>query len=172
MDVIQKRRSVRSYLDKPVPEEELNTVLEAGRLAPSAKNLQPWHFIVVTDRQKREVLSHGRWAKFLKECPVVIVGCGDQTGSPKWFAVDVAIAMQQMVIAATSRGLGTCWIGSFEEVEVRKCLDIPERYRVVAMLALGYPKDSLDLTARIMGAKKRKPLDDIVSYESFGAKKA
>lgn len=174
MDVfqaIEKRRSVRTYADKPVPEDLLTKVLEAGRLAPSAKNLQPWHFIVVTDSKKREVLSHGRWAKFLKDCPVVIVGCGDEELSPKWYAVDVAIAMQQMVLAATAEGLGTCWIGSFDEAEVKSCLGIPGHQRVVAMLALGYPRESLDIAARVMGTRKRRPMDDIVSREAYGARR-
>jgi len=166
-DAIQMRRSVRSYQDRPVAQESLNRVLEAGRLAPSANNLQPWHFVVVTDGRKREELSHGRWAKFLKECPVVIVGCGDQRASPKWHVIDVAIALQQMVIAATAEGLGTCWIGSFDEGVVRSSLGIPDNYKVVAMLAVGYPKEPLDQAARVMGTKKRKPIADIVSYESF-----
>jgi len=171
-EAIERRRSVRAYLNKPVPEDVLMKILEAGRLAPSAKNLQPWHFVVVTDSKKREVLSRGRWAKFLKDCPVAIVGCGDEELSPRWHAVDVSIAMQQMVLAATAEGLGTCWIGSFDEAEVKGCLGIPEHQRVVAMLALGYPKDGPGIAARILGARRRRPLDDVVSWESFGAKKA
>ncbi|MEM0343849.1 MAG: nitroreductase family protein [Thermoplasmata archaeon] len=167
-EAIRIRRSVRSYLDKPVPESALNRILEAGRLAPSANNLQPWHFVVVTDQAKREELSHGRWARFLKDCPVVIVGCGDRAASPKWHPIDVAIAMQQMVIAATADGLGTCWIGSFDEDVVRRILKVPENYRVVAMLAVGYPKEPLEPTARLRDTRRRKPIAEIVSYETFG----
>lgn len=171
-EAIRIRRSVRSYLDKPVPEDALNRILEAGRLAPSANNLQPWHFVVVTDRAKRAELSHGRWAGFLKDCPVVIVGCGDKEASPKWYPIDVAIALQQMVIAATAEGLGTCWIGSFDEDVVRRSLKVPESYRVVAMLAVGYPKEPLERTARFKDVKRRKPMADIVSYETFGGSKS
>ena len=105
--------------------DRIKLILEAGRLAPSAGNIQPWHFIVVRDVEKRKRLSKARWAKFLAEAPVVIVGCGDQRASPRWFHVGVAIAMQNMVLATTGEGLGTCWVGSFNE-EVRELLKIPE----------------------------------------------
>jgi nitroreductase len=170
-EAIQKRRSVRAYDQKPVPPETVAKILEAGRIAPSANNRQPWHFIVVTDQSKREVLSEGRYAKFLKDTPVVIVGCGDRVTSPKWHVVDTAIALQQMVIAATAEGLATCWIGSFSEDSVRALLKIPEEFTVVAMLALGYPREKTDLKAKLLGLHNRKPLESIVSYEEFGEPK-
>ncbi|MEM3616695.1 MAG: nitroreductase family protein [Candidatus Bathyarchaeia archaeon] len=170
-EAVQVRRSVRAYQPTPVPKEKLLRVLEAGRLAPSAGNIQPWHFIVVTDAEKRERLAQARFAKFLKEAPVVIVGCGDQRASPKWFGVDVAIAMQNMVLTATSMGLGTCWVGSFDESQVRELLKIPENSRVVALLALGYPRKKFDLTGKILHLiRRRKPLEKIVSFEEFGKK--
>jgi len=170
-EAVQKRRSVRAYQPTPVPKEKLLRVLEAGRLAPSAGNIQPWHFIVVTDAEKREKLGEARFAKFLKEAPVVIVGCGDQKASPKWFVVDVAIAMQNMVLTATSEGLGTCWVGSFDENQVRELLKIPENYRVVALLALGYPRDKFDFTGKVLHLfRRRKPLEKIVSFDEFGKK--
>ncbi|MCQ5362804.1 MAG: nitroreductase [Candidatus Verstraetearchaeota archaeon] len=168
LEAIITRRSVRSYMPDPVPREVLERILEAGRLAPSAMNLQPWHFIVVTDKEKRRALSAGRFARFLAEVPVVIVGCGNEHLSPKWYAIDTAIALQNMVIAATNEGLGSCWVGSFDEMEVKELLKIPEGYRVVAMLALGYPRKDIDLMGRlvkIVRAKKR--LDEIVSAEEF-----
>jgi len=170
-EAVQARRSVRAYQSTPVPKEKLLQVLEAGRLAPSASNIQPWHFIVVTDAEKRERLAQGMFSKFLKEAPVVIVGCGDQRASPKWFMVDVAIAMQNMVLTATSMGLGTCWVGSFEENQVRQLLKIPENYRVVALLALGYPKKKFDFTGKVLHLiRRRKPLEKVVSFEEFGKK--
>lgn len=168
-EAIKRRRSVRSYLPDTVPEEIIERILEAGRLAPSAGNIQPWHFILVTDINKRQALSAGRFAKFVSEAPVVIVGCGNERASPKWYAVDTAIAMQNMVIAATSEGLGSCWVGSFDEREVRNILKIPDEYRVIAMLTIGYPHESLDPLEKVVKAvRPRKRLEDIVSSEEYG----
>jgi len=174
MDVfgaIQTRRSVRAYEPTPVPKEKLNKILEAARLAPSAENIQPWHFIVITNPSKRERLAKAPFAGFLKEAPVVIVGCGNQRASPRWFMVDVAIAMQNMVLAATAEGLGTCWIGSFNEKEVREMLKIPGEYRIVALLALGYPRKKIDIQGAILHTiRRRKKLEEIISFEEFGRK--
>jgi len=172
-DAIKARKSVRSYDEKPVPSEVLERVLEAGQMAPSASNVQPWHFIVVTDQQKRVALSAGRYAKFLKNTPVVLVGLGDREAAPEWHVVDVTIALENIVLAATAEGLGSCWIGSFHESEVKAALSIPDRWEVVAMLALGYEKEKMDLARAIVTRiRKRKTLGEIVSYESFeGSKK-
>ena len=170
MDAIKARNSVRSYTDEPVAKESLEKILEAGRLAPSAHNGQPWHFIVVTDADKKEELSKGRWAKFLKEAPAVIVGCGNREKAPDWYAVDVTIAMENMVLAATSMGLGTCWIGSFDEEAVKKLLKVPESMSVIAMLPVGHPRKKIDLSALLVRSRNRKPMDEIVSYESYGSK--
>ncbi|MGC8935961.1 MAG: nitroreductase family protein [Candidatus Methanomethylicaceae archaeon] len=169
-EAIIRRRSVRSYLPDPIPEAVIKKILEAGRVAPSAGNVQPWHFIIVTDPEKRRALSTSRFAKFLLEPPLVIVGCGNERQSPKWYAIDTAIALQNMVIAATAEGLGTCWIGSFEENKVKGLLKIPEGYRVVAMLAVGYPKDRSDLVGKIIKTvRPKKSLEEIASAEEFGS---
>lgn len=168
-DAIQNRHSVRSYLSDEVPREKLTKILEAARLAPSAGNLQPWHFIIVTDGQMRKKLSKGRYAKFLVESPIVIVGCGDRRVSPNWHLVDTTIAMQNMVLTATSEGLGTCWIGSFSEKQVKKILSIPERFRVVALLALGYRGKKTDLSRKVLHFfRRKKKLEKITSLEKFG----
>jgi len=168
-DAIKNRHSVRSYLSDDVPREKLNRILEAGRLAPSAGNIQPWHFIIVTDGKLRKKLSKGRYAKFLVESPIVIVGCGDRRASPNWHVVDTTIALQNMVLTATSEGLGTCWIGSFNEKQVKKILSIPERYRVVALLALGYSSNKTDFSSKVLHFfRRRKKLEKITSHEKFG----
>lgn len=168
-EAIQKRHSVRAYFRNEVPRKKLERILEAGRLAPSAGNIQPWHFIVVTDAHKRKKLSKGRFAKFLVESPVVLVGCGDKKASPNWYVVDTTIAMQNMVLAATSEGLGTCWIGSFKENQVKELLSIPERFRVIALLALGYRREKLDLAGKALHLfRSRKKLEKIISLEEFG----
>ncbi|MBC7092328.1 MAG: nitroreductase family protein [Nitrososphaeria archaeon] len=168
-EAIQKRRSVRKYLDKEVPMELILKVLEAGRLAPSAHNSQPWHYIIVTDPEKRKKIAEsGKWAGFLKNTPVVIVGCGDPEASPNWYMVDVTISMQNMVLEATELGLGTCWVGSFDQDTVKKLLNIPEKYKVVALLALGYPAEGIEITSKILHTvRPRKKLEEIYSLNEF-----
>lgn len=158
LEIIYRRRSIRKYEKRPVPEDALRAVLEAGRLAPSARNLQPWHFIVVKDPEIKRKLVFSSWNKFIEEAPVVIVGCGE--ADKKWAVVDVAIALENMVIAAESLGLGSCWIGHFDEGEVKKVLKIPDRLKVVAMITLGYP-------AERPSPPLKKKLEDIVHFDEF-----
>ena len=127
-EAISARKSVRAYESTPVPKEVLEKVLEAGRVAPSAANIQPWHFIVVTDAEKRKVISRGPYAKFVTQSPVVIVACGNAKTSAKWHEIDVSLAIENMVLAATSLELGTCCIGGFIEADVRKLLAVPEDF--------------------------------------------
>jgi nitroreductase len=169
-EAVQKRHSTRAYESTPVPEEKLEKILEAARLAPSAGNIQPWHFIIVRNREKRETLAKGgRYARFLAESPIVIVGCGDQKASPNWYAVDVAIAMQNMVLTTTGEGLATCWIGSFDEDRVRNLLKIPHNFRVIALVALGYPRERLDIEGRILHlVRRKKSIKKILSLDEYG----
>jgi nitroreductase len=168
-EAIRLRKSVRVYDSKLVPQDILLKILETAQLAPSAGNAQPWHFVVVADKMTREKLSEGLYAKFLAEAPVVIVGCGDEEASSKWHRVDVTIALEHIVLAATSEGLGTCWVGSFDESAVRKLLKVPEKYRVVALLAVGYPRERLDLARKASSlVRSRKKLEQIVSFDEFG----
>ena len=162
VDVILSRRSIRKYLDKSISLDVMNTILEAGRQAPSAGNGQPWHFIVITDQQTKEALSHGRYNTFLKDAPVAIVACGYiGTGQGrKWSTVDTSIAVQNMVVAAWSLGVGSCWIGDFVESEVKQLLGIPNDYQVVTLLSLGYP-------AEVPEARARKSLGEIVSSNQW-----
>lgn len=168
-EAVQERHSIRNYQDKPVEREKLEKILEAGRLAPSAKNIEPWHFIAVTDPEKRKVLSGGTWAKFLSQSPLVIVACGDKKASPDWYAIDVALAMENMVLVATSLGLGTCCVGSFNEKEVKTVLKIPENFEVLIMLAVGYPGNNIDLSSKLLNiVRTRKSLSDVASEEEYG----
>ncbi len=171
-EVIQKRRSVRSYEPTPVPVEKLRKVLEAARLAPSAGNVQPWRFIVVIDSDKRRKIAKGcRFGRFLAESPVVIVGCGHQRASPRWYAIDTCIAMENLVLAATGEGLGTCWIGMFNEKEIREMLKIPSHLKVVALLALGYPRKKRDISAKLAHLiRPTKKLEKIAYLEEYGKK--
>ncbi len=169
-EAIQKRKSIRSYGPTSIPSEKLQRLLEAARLAPSAGNIQPWRFIVVMDPQKRRRIARGcRFGHFLDESPIVIVGCGDQKASPRWYAIDTCIAMENLVLAATGEGLGTCWIGSFNEKTVREMLKIPPHWKVVALLALGYAREKLNITAKLAHfMRPRKKLEKVAFLEEYG----
>lgn len=167
LEAILKRRSVRSYLDKDVEEEKLMEVLEAGRLAPSACNIQPWKFIVLKDREVRsKMVKACANQNFVGSAPVLIVGCIVSKGYSMggWFdsnILDIGIALDHMTLQAAHLGLGTCWIGAFNEKEVKDLLSIPNEVRVVAILTLGYPKN-----VNIF-EKDRKSLKDVVSFDKF-----
>ena len=171
-EAIQVRKSVRAYDSKPIPKEILMKILEAGRISPSAANWQPWHFIVVTDPEKREILSKWIWTRFLRESPVVIVGCGDKKRSPEFHVIDVSIALQSMVLMATAEGIGTCWVGGFKEDVVRELCKIPENFEVVCLIAMGYPREKFSLSRIIAGGKRRKAISEVVSFDEFGKKDA
>ncbi|NLJ60013.1 MAG: nitroreductase [Firmicutes bacterium] len=166
MEIIEKRRSVRAYKTQEISDEKLSKVLEAARLAPSASNRQPWKFVVVRDPAKRgELAKASRGQSFVGEAPIVIAGVALEPervmscGVPA-YAVDLAIALEHIALAAQDEGLGTCWIGAFSQEEVKKILGVPDQYKVVALMPIGYPEDA-------PGPKTRKPLDDIVCYERF-----
>jgi nitroreductase len=168
-EAIEERRSIRKYQDTPVSREKLEKILEAARLAPSAKNIEPWHFIAVTDAEKRKALSGGTWAKFLTQSPLVIVACGDKKASPDWYVIDVALAVENMVLTAVSLGLGTCCVGSFNEKDIKATLKIPEKFEVLVLLAIGYPEDHVDLSSKILNLiRTRKTLSEVASEEEFG----
>ncbi len=167
-EAVRNRLSVRAYRPDPVPEDVLKRILEAGRLAPSAKNYQPWKFIVVKDEQVRAALVPAcRGQAFVGAAPVTICACALVEQAWKgmggyWSAeaVDVTIALEHMILAAAAEGLGTCWIGAFIEAEVRKVLAIPENAKPIALTPLGYP-------ARPGTPRPRRPLDEIVCYDRF-----
>jgi len=165
-EAIRNRQSVRAYEDKPVPEEKLNRILEAARLAPSASNRQSWKFIVVKDAQRRRELSIAASGQsFVGEAPVIIAAVATEPASlmtcevPR-YAVDMAIAIEHMALAAVEEGLGTCWIGAFSQKKVKEILGVPEKYQVVTVLPLGFPKQE-------GRPKMRKSIQEIVCYETF-----
>jgi nitroreductase len=167
VEAIKMRKSVRSYLDKPVENEKLLHILEAARLAPSAFNRQRWRFVIIQDRQTREKLAEGaKIPPFVGKAPVIIVACAKtdscmmRYGQP-CYPIDVAIALDHITLAAVEYGLGTCWISAFDEKKVQEILDIPEEIRVISLMSLGYPSDSS------IAEKNRLPLDEILKYGSW-----
>lgn len=161
---IMERRSVRKYAAKPVPEKDLQAILEAGRQAPSAANRQPWHFVVVRDpEQKRQVAEACSGQSWMAEAGVIIAGIGKPTVNEKWYPVDVAIAMQNMILAATALGYGTCWIGAFSEQDVARLLGVPEDCKVVALTPVGVPADRPE-------ARPRQPMSEFASLDRYGQK--
>lgn len=168
--VLQKRKSVRSYVSDPVTDKDILTILEGARLAPSAGNIQPWHFIIIKDNETRGKIAKGcRYGKFLSESPVVIIACGNKQASSDWYAVDTAIALEHVVLGATALGLGTCWIGMFNEQDIRTLVNLPTQFEIIALLALGYPREKTDLWAKILHViRPRKQLAHILSSEQYG----
>jgi len=149
MEAIRTRRSVREYRPDPVPEGTLDRLMEALRLAPSACNNQPWRFVIVTEPGLRKKLaSASQGQMFIAEAPVIVVGCALPKRAYRWMGghwnsadVDVAIALDHLTLAAASEGLGTCWIGAFDEKAVKELLGIPEQAKVVALTPVGRPRN-------------------------------
>jgi nitroreductase len=166
-EAIRTRKSVRSYQDRPVEPEKLRRVMEAARLAPSARNDQEWRFVVVTDPEKRKLLaSDASTEHFMGGAPVIIAACAETDGrimrcGQKAYPIDVAIAIDHLTLAAVAEGLGTCWIGSFDPEAVRKILGIPPSVAVVELLPLGYPREPQPVP------KSRLPYDTIVRLERW-----
>jgi nitroreductase len=166
-NAVRTRKSVRAWADKLVEEEKLNAVLEAGRLAPSASNRQEWRFVVVRDPETRKMLASAAGGQaFVGQAPVVIAACADTDEhrmrcGQQSYPIDVAIALDHMTLAAVELGLGTCWIGLFDENRVKEILGIPEKIRVVELMPLGYPAEPWAVE------KKRLPMDRIVKYEHW-----
>ncbi|MDD5064429.1 MAG: nitroreductase family protein [Phycisphaerae bacterium] len=165
LEVIRKRYSCRAYLDKPIEKEKLEQLFEAARLAPSAKNLQDWRFVVVSEKDKKQqVAASTNHPEVFGKAGVMIAACSNsnyvmkcgQAVSP----IDVAIAMEHISLQATQLQLATCWIGSFEPETVRKALGIPQDIAVIELMAVGYPADQAKTPSR-------EPIENIVCYDKW-----
>jgi len=167
IDAIRKRKSVRKYLDKEIPQEIINTVMEAARLAPSTKNSQPWKFIIVKDNTlKKELVEACGNQKFIQEAPLVIVGCAINTfytvsGDCPSYPIDLSIALAHINLQAVELGLGACWIGLFNQEKIKNILKIEKDAVVVCLMTLGYSREEETIV------KGRKPLSDIICYDYF-----
>ena len=165
-EAIRSRRSIRAYLPKDVEPEKLQLVLESARLAPSASNRQEWKFILVKDPDKKAGIAFASNNQaFIRDAGAVIVACATEAtavmkcGQPR-YTVDLSIAMSFMLLQAEELGLGTCWIGAFDEFAVKEILEIPDHIRVVALTPIGYP-------AVVPGPRPRKELEQVTCFDKW-----
>lgn len=166
MELALARSSVRRYSDRPVECEKLSLLLEAARLAPSAVNLQPWKFLVVTSRKGKEALCQSYTNEWFRTAPAYIVACGNHNTS--WHRkfdgkdhcdVDVAIAVEHICLCAAAQGLGTCWVCNFDPGKLGEYLALPEEWEPIAIIPVGYPEG--DGAVR---PKSRKPIEEVTEW--------
>jgi nitroreductase len=147
-EVLKKRRSIRKYKKVPVEQDKIDRILEAVRIAPSAKNAQPWHLIVIKDENVRLGLREAYGSAWFTDAPVIICACGEpakawvRRDGKSYLDVDVAIAFEHLILAAAAEGLGTCWIGAFDPTAVKRVLGLPGGIEPLAMTPLGYPDET------------------------------
>ena len=164
MDVrecLKTRRSIRAYQDKPVPKEIIADIIDCARMSPSAINIQPWEFIVVTNPETRKKIADlTDYGKFIATAPVCIaVFCKDT----KYYLEDGCIASMAILLAAWSYGLGTCWVAGDKKhyaEPIRQLLGVPEGYKLVSLIAMGYPAEQ--------PTKEKRPLNEVLHWERFG----
>ena len=178
LDLVKHRKSVRDFLDKPVEREKIMMCLEAARLAPSASNSQPWRFIVVDDRQLKNRLCAAAFGgvyfinSFCKTAPVIVVVISEKSRfltrigamfrGTQFYLIDIGIACEHLVLQAEDLGLGTCWIGWFNEGAVKAVLNIPQDKKIDILIALGYYDRE-----KLGREHSREPMEKIASFNSF-----
>lgn len=178
LDLLKHRKSVRDFLDRSVEREKIMKCLEAARLAPSACNSQQWKFIVVDDKQLKNKLCDAAFSgiysvnAFCKMAPVIVVVISEKSKflariggmfrGTKYYLIDIGIAMEQFVLQAEELGLGTCWIGWFNEGAIKPILNIPQRKKIDILIALGYYDRE-----KLGPEHGREPIDKIASFNSY-----
>jgi nitroreductase len=167
-DAIKARQSIRRYLDRPVEPEVIDALIESASLAPSASNRQEWRYVAVSDPALKKELSKAASNQgFVSEAGCVFACCAEtdlheMRCGQLCYPIDLAISIDHITLRAVELGLGTCWIGSFSEEQVKKLLDIPDHIRVVELLTVGYPADA---TVR---PKNRLAKDKILFHNRWG----
>lgn len=169
-EAIERRRSVRAYTSEKVSEKDVDTLIEAARCAPSAGNIQPWEFVIVTDPETKRRLSDAALRQtFIEEAPVVIVVCVDvarsssgygSRGANLYCLQDTAAATENILLATQGLGLAACWVGAFYEDEVARVVNSPRNVRPVAIVPVGRPAEK-------PRARSKRPMKEIVHYEKF-----
>jgi nitroreductase len=170
LEIIKNRRSIRVFKKQDIPPDIIEKLLEAARWAPSAGNVQPWAFVVVSSQKMKQSLSMAAFGqKTLEEASVVIVVCADEKLAEQSYGVrgkslfclqDTAAAIQNILLTAYSLGLGSCWIGAFKEDEIKKAIKAPKEMRPIAMIPIGYPNEA-------PSARSRRPVSEIMHKETF-----
>jgi len=170
LEAIERRRSVRDFADENVPDDVVLKAIEAASHAPSAGNLQPWEFVIVRDREiKKKLVFAALDQTFIAEAPVVLVVCTDekrsaggygQRGINLYCIQDTAAAIENLLLAIHSLGYGACWIGAFDEDEVRRVVNAPRAVRPVAIIPIGRPLGETSV-------RRKRRLEEFVHYETF-----
>ena len=170
LEAIKGRRSIRAFKNQDVPAETVEELIDAARWAPSAGNIQPWEFVIVTHAEtKRRLSDAALHQSFIEEAPVVIVVCADvarsswgygSRGTNLYCLQDTAAAIENMLLAAQALGLATCWVGAFREDDVAKVVNTPRNVRLVAIVPVGRPAEK-------PRARPKRSLREIVHYEKF-----
>lgn len=169
--VMENRKSVKSFSSQNVPQNKVDNIINAARLAPSWKNNQCWKFVLVKDKTTIKALaqavgSDNTAQKGVEEAPLVVVVCAEPNKSAdinnkELYLVDTAIAMEHLILAAENEGLGTCWVAKFNEEEIRRTLVVPENFRIVALTPVGFADEKADVEAR-------RPINEVVFQEKWG----
>lgn len=169
-EVIKKRRSIRSYKKQELPQEIVNQIVDAARLAPSAGNSQSWAFVIVKKEEAKLALAQAAFGqRWLGGAAIVIVVCADlkraeesygQRGKILYAIQDTSAAIENILLAASALGLGACWMGAFREEEIRKIINASMDMKPVALIPIGYPSESPN-------ARSRRPLSEVVFEETF-----
>ncbi|MCX7918253.1 MAG: nitroreductase family protein [bacterium] len=161
IEALKTRRSIRKYLDRPVSKELIEQLVDVGRLAATANNLQPWEFVVVTDANMRQQLADiTEYGKFIKIAPVCILVFSKDT---KYFLEDGSAATQNILVAARALGLGSCWVAGDKKPyadKIRELLGVPTGYKLISLIAIGYPAETPE-------AKNKRPLSSVIHWEKF-----
>jgi nitroreductase len=173
MEAIKNRRSVRAYDPRPIEPASYQRLRDALRFAPSACNFQPWRFILVEDTQmKANIAEASNGQTWMAQAPLIVVACGFPVQAYKKMGgyfnsvdIDLAIALDHLSLVAAGDGLGTCWIGAFDEQAIKKLLEIPKEVKIVALMPVGYPAGP-DLI-RPLNEEKRKPEKEIFNLNTY-----
>jgi len=168
-EAILKRRSIRSFSSKDIPEETLREIISLGVRAPSAHNEQPWQFILIRDNEiQRELMLDGEWREQLVKAPAVVAVCFDKKISP-YGAVDAGLAAENILLAALNFGISSCVVTSYlqdeeaqkEYRQIKKILNVPENIEVLLLIALGYPAEE-------PSERRLRPIDELVHLDQYG----
>jgi len=161
IEVLKNRRSVRQFTDKPVSKKDIELMIDTARLAPTANNVQPWEFIIVTDeRIRKDIAGLADYGRFIADAPVCIcVFCKDT----KYYLEDGSAATENIMLAALALGIGSCWVAGDKKPyagRIGKMFNVPAGYRLISMIAIGYPKNSGQ-------AHGKRSLSDVIHWEKF-----